>query len=228
MRIILIPIFLSLFFTSLIAQDTMVVLGKNFQFEDGIYFSLEDFQNNQPSLTWEEVEAVVYSNPQNFMTQVQYIKNGKTEDANFLDLGKIWGLSLGGIPYIRLEKEEVDKTMTVFAGLRMRGKICYFNYEEEVTRQLEMPVYNPHNQKVFRTAIIERKQTLIHEKMLNFETGAIDDFNPQNFIRWIVDDERLVETMLEMTALELEEKLFKCLLIYVDRNEVKVNFFEQD
>lgn len=228
MRIILIPIFLSLFFTSLIAQDTMVVLGKNFQFEDGIYFSLEDFQKNQPSLTWEEVEAVVYSNPQNFMTQVQYIKDGKTEEANLLDLGKIWGLSLGGIPYIRLEKEAVDKTMTVFAGLRMRGKICYFNYEEEVTRQLEMPVYNPHNQKVFRTAIIERKQTLIHEKMLNFETGAIEDFNPQNFIRWIVDDERLVETMLDMTASELEEKLFKCLLIYVDRNEVKVNFFEQD
>ncbi len=223
MRIIFVPIFLSLFFTSLAAQDSIQVLTKNFQFEDGIYFSFEDFQKNQPSLTWEEVDAVIYSNPQNFMTQVQYIKNGKTEDAELLDLEKIWGLSLGGIPYIRLEKKELDKVLTVFAGLRLRGKICYFNYEKEVKRQLEMPVYNPQNQKVFRTAIIERVQTIIYEKMLHFETGAIEDFNPQNFIRWIVDDERLVETMLDMTTPEIEEKLFKCLLIYVDRNEVDIH-----
>lgn len=210
------------FVTATIAQDSTLVLSKNFQFKDGVYLSVQEFQNNQPSLTWEEVYAMVFSNPQNFMVQVQYIRRGRTDDAPFINLQEVWGICLGGIPYVRLEKGAVDKSLTVFAGLRLRGKICYFNYENEVVKELEMPVYNPGTDIVFRKATVERKQTVVHEKMLHFETGEIAPFDAAHFKAWIDDDPRLVKTLEAMSSEELKEKLFKCLLIYVDRNEVNI------
>ena len=57
---------------------------------------------------------------------------------------------------------------------------------------------------------------------MHFETGEVKDFTVENFLQWIQDDENLVETIMELSEEERQEKLFKCLLIYVDRNEVKI------
>lgn len=206
----------------LLAQAEPETLSKNFAFADGVYLSLSDFQHNSPSLVWEEIDAMVISNPQNFMAQVSYIKSGQGPEAPLLDLEHVWGICLGGIPYIQLEKGAVKKSLPVFAGMRLRGKICYFNYEDEELRALDMPVYNPANQQVFRRVTIERKQTVVHEKLLDFETGEVIDFTIDNFREWIKDDQRLVETLAAMKEEEIQEKLFKCLLIYVDRNEVMI------
>lgn len=208
--------------TDLLAQEGPEILTKNFAFTDGIYLSFADFQHNRPSLTWEEVDAMVVSNPQNFMAQVAHIKRGREADAPLLDLEEVWGICLGGIPYIQLEKGAVKKSLAVFAGMRLRGKICYFNYEKEEMRALDMPVYNPANRQVFRRMTIERKQTVLHEKLLDFETGEVVNFTIDNFREWIKDDQRLLETLAKMTEQEIEERLFKCLLIYVDRNEVEL------
>jgi len=218
---LLIQCFCCLFWINANAQDTVVV-SKNFLFNDGIYLTLESFQQNQPDLHWDSVKTNIFTNPQTFLTQIEFIKlRNQTENKN-LDLENIWGISLAGIPYIRLDKKAVKKDLTVFAGLQLRGKICYFTYEDYVTKKILMPVYNPVTGRPYRVAEIERESLERYKKIMRFDTGEIVDFNPENVRLWTADDQQLIRSMNELSAPALEERLFKILLIYDDRNKVQI------
>ena len=213
----------------LIAQGDMVYLSKNFKFQDGIFVSFEDFKNNKPTYEWKEVLAGVHSNPQNFLAQmyglkVEMVEVSEEKEIQYrnVDLESIWGICLDGIPYIRLSREELKKENVVFAGMKLRGKICYYEYEEFVIEKKEMSAYNPVTGYPFRTKDVDVKVKLIHQNMLHFETGETAVFSKENFKEWIKDDKRLYETVSELSTQEVEDKLFKCLLIYDDRNLVKV------
>ncbi|MDG1432992.1 MAG: hypothetical protein P8M17_11270 [Saprospiraceae bacterium] len=213
----------------LIAQGDMVYLSKNFKFQDGIFLSFEDFKNNKPTYKWKEVLAGVHSNPQNFLAQmyglkVEMVEVSEEKEIQYrnVDLESIWGICLDGIPYIRLSREELKKENVVFAGMKLRGKICYYEYEEFVIEKKEMSAYNPVTGYPFRTKDVDVKVKLIHQNMLHFETGETAVFSKENFKEWIKDDKRLYETVSELSTQEVEDKLFKCLLIYDDRNLVKV------
>lgn len=203
------------------STDTLVLLGKNFHFQDGIYTNYEAFRNNRPDAKWEEVKAEVYTNPQNFSTQLGTIE-WKDSSRFELQADSLWGVCLGGIPYIRLPYRPMDKPMTVFAGLQLRGNICYFSFEDEVKRKIPMPVYNPLTGKPYQVGYVERVQRITYEKLLRFESGQIVDFTYDNFREWISDDPKLLNTVNELSEAEIYQKLFKCLLIYDDRNPVKV------
>lgn len=211
------------------AQSDTVYLSKNFKFQDGIFMNFEDFRNNTPTYEWKEVLAGVHSNPQNFLAQMYGLKIKKTEakegeesEYGNIDLESIWGICLDGIPYIRLSREELNKENIVFAGMKLRGKICYYEYEEFVIQKKEMSAYNPVTGYPFRTKDVDVKVKLIHQNMLHFETGETAIFSKDNFKEWIKDDQKLYQTVNDLSAQEIDEKLFKCLLIYVDRNLVKV------
>jgi len=226
MRILFLIIGFLFFSNALQGQsDSIVYLSKNFKFHDGVFMTFDDFKNNTPTYSWDEVEAGLFSNPQNFMAQMHYLKTPRTEDANLeeIDLEKVWGICLDGIPYVRLEKEILNKENTIFAGLKLRGKICYFEYEEYVMKKIPMSAYNPVTGKPFRTMSVERKVQIIHKNMLHFETGEIAKFSAKNFSKWIKDDKKLYKTVSELNPEEANQKLFKCLLIYDDRNLVKVS-----
>jgi len=204
-------------------------LSKNFKFQDGIFLSFEDFKNNKPTYKWKEVLAGVHSNPQNFLAQmyglkVEMVEVSEEKEIQYrnVDLESIWGICLDGIPYIRLSREELNKENVVFAGMKLRGKICYYEYEEFVIEKKEMSAYNPVTGYPFRTKDVDVKVKLIHQNMLHFETGETAVFSKENFKEWIKDDKRLYETVSELSTQEVEDKLFKCLLIYDDRNLVKV------
>ena len=66
------------------------------------------------------------------------------------------------------------------------------------------------------------EETIVHERMLNFENGTTQVFNIDNFLEWIKDDQQLWSTLSEMPTEEVNEKLFKSLLIYDDRHSVFV------
>lgn len=226
MRILLISILCLIFTNVLTAQgDSIVYLSKNFKFKDGVFLNFEDFKNNTPTYEWKEVEAGLFSNPQNFMAQMHFLKIKPNDNSSEkeIDLEEIWGISIDGIPYVRLEKEILNKENTIFAGLKLRGKICYFEYEEYVMRRIPMSAYNPVTGKPFRTMKVNRKVKVIHKNMLHFETGEMAVFSAENFSKWIQDDKKLLETVKDLKPQEVKDKLFKCLLIYDDRNLVKVS-----
>jgi hypothetical protein len=198
-------------------QDTVLV-SKNFKFNDGIYLSFEAFQNNKPDLQWEEVVSEVFINGDSFLSKTEkfVLKTGEE-----IPLVNVWGFSFSGIPYIRIWN---DQGFATFTALRVRGKLCYFTYKEEISEWVEISAYNPVNGRPFRTGKVERKQQVKREKMLYFESGKIEDFNTPNFLKIVkVEDLQLWEALAGLNQAEAQGKLFKCLLIYDDRHEVFTN-----
>lgn len=201
---------------SLLAQQNGNLITKNFKFNDGIYLTLQDFQKNKPNLTWNQVSSTLASSDEGFIVQVESIKTAE----QVLDLEQVWGIAIKGMPYIRLPKGEVTNAATIFAGMRVRGKICYFSYDAVIKEMQEIKAYNPLTGRPFRTAKLPVEKDVKREKILDFNSGQIMDFNKVNFLSWIEDDRQLWNTVRDFTNEEAQEKLFKCLLIYVDRNEV--------
>ncbi len=191
------------------------LLTKNFKFEDGVYLTFEALQQNAPELAWDSVKTNLVTNPQTFITQIEYIIHQKDS----IDLASIWGISLGGIPYILVPNVKKGG-LYQFAGLRVRGKICYFDYSIREAKAMEMKAYNPLTGVAFRQGTIEREEERLYQKILHFETGEIRPLNKQNVLRWIKDDPALSESVLELDQEQVIQKLFKCLLIYDDRQEI--------
>ena len=95
-------------------------MTKNFAFADGVYLSFAEFQENRPSYRWTDLKSSLFTNPQTFLTQIEFLKL-KEEGNRPVPLDSVWGLCLGGIPYVRLPQGAVDKELPTFAGLQVRG-----------------------------------------------------------------------------------------------------------
>ena len=208
------------FFAGLSGQEPVAVT-KNFAFADGVYLSFAEFQENRPSYRWTDLKSSLFTNPQTFLTQIEFLKL-KEEGNRPVPLDSVWGLCLGGIPYVRLPQGAVDKELPTFAVLQVRGKICYFVFSRPELRRIPMSAYNPLTGRPFRSGLVDRWEEVEHPMMLHFQTGEVARLTVDNFLQWIDDDERLQETVRELEAGEAQEKLFKCLLIYDDRNPVFV------
>ena len=122
------------------AQTDSVLVTKNFKFNDGVYRTFSDWRNNSPNWSWDSLNVVSATNPNTFLTQVEYIRFA---DGRPMHLDSIWGLVISGIPYVRLPKGAVTKPLTSFAGLRVRGLIGYYNYEVVEEEMVEIQAYNP-------------------------------------------------------------------------------------
>ena len=106
--------------------------------------------------------------------------------------------------------------MTNFAALKVRGKICYFEYEDFEEVQVPMPVYNPVTGRPYQVALVSRKVDVYYEKIMDFETGRIEDLTVENLKKWVGHDAQL-SNALESLGEDADEKLFKCILIYIIR-----------
>lgn len=194
----------------------MVLLTKNFKFKDGVYYSHTDLQMNSPSLSWDSLYSRLHTNPQNLTTLVDTIAHRSA-----LPLKKIWGFSLGGIPYVNLNQRN-KAGLQKYAGLRVRGNICFFSSSETYKEPQMITAYNPRTGVPFRQGEVMTNKVKEKRYMLSFETGAITDFTASNFVEWIQEDAQMIKTVKNLNDEEREEKLFKCLLIYDDRNPVYV------
>lgn len=210
-----------LFLTSNIgAQANEQALSMSYKFKDGIYLSYESWKNDMPDYEWEEVNTRLASNPKTFIAQVEYIY--LKEDKEALLIEKVWGICLAGVPYIRLDASETAYSATAFAGLKARGKINYFSYRKEIEEKVVIKAYNPLTRKPFRKGEVPTIKEVVIEKMFLFDDGKVVDFNYVNLLLWIEDDAQLKESVFELSPQEIDEKLYKCLLIYNDRNKVNI------
>lgn len=209
--------FLGFWLASSQGQDS-IWLSKNFRFADGLYFNLKELQQNSPRHALSDVDVLHFTNPQTSLTQVGGIslKSKKTP----LPLDSVWAVVLDGVPSIRVPAEEIHRELPTFAALKLRGKICYFTYPDWRMKKVRVAAYNPLTGMPFRQGTVLREEEVIVERMMRFETGEVADFNVDNLMAWINDDPVLMETLQELPQTEQHEKLFKCLLIYVDRNYV--------
>jgi hypothetical protein len=201
------------------AQDSLVV-DNQMEFADGLYLSPESFRQNRPDLSWEAVGGDLFINPE---TEIARLRLSGVRDSIPAGLEKtedLWGFTYRGTPYIRIPKENPND-LPRFAMIRVRGKICYFTYEVKEKKEVLIKAYNPMTGQPFRQGTVETEETVRLKHIFQFETGEPARFSLSNFRAWIQDDERLLKTIDDLSEKEAEEKLFKCLLIYNDRNLVK-------
>jgi hypothetical protein len=200
------------------AQTREKLITKNFKFENGIYATFSDWQRNKPTYRWDSIETTFAVNPVTFLMQMEVLRVKKT--GKIAEVDSIWGVVVDGIPYVRLPKKEITKPTTCFAGFVLRGSICYFQYETSVQTQVPITAYIPETGEAFMTRNVSNKTPVIKEKLMNYETGEIIDLTLNNFKKLITNDKDLLTTVNDLKPNEIKEKLFKCILIYNDRNPV--------
>jgi hypothetical protein len=200
------------------AQKKEDIITKNFKFENGIYARFSDFQRNKPTYRWDSIETTFAVNPVTFLMQMEALRFKK--NLKMVEIDSIWGVVVDGIPYIRLPKKEITKPTACFAGFVLRGAICYFQYETSVQTQVPITAYIPETGEAFMTRNVSNKTPIVKEKLMRYETGEIVDLTLNNFKKCIADDKDLLVTVNELKPNEVKDKLFKCILIYNDRNPV--------
>ena len=224
-----IPLFRSLLFGTLVILYTSIftfaqpILTQNLQFKSGVYLTYEDFQTNQPSYSGEEIKAAYFQNPQSEEIKVEYIRLIATDA--YLSIDSIWGIGIKGIPYVRVALEQSTGGLQTFAKMEVRGNICYYFYNDKEEKMIPFAAYNPLTGKPFRKATIRREVAVLKEKMLRFETGEVVDFTYTNVLTWIKEEEELVQALQSLGPKESEKSLFKTLLLYDDRNEVRLKSY---
>jgi hypothetical protein len=196
------------------------LISKNFKFKDGVYYQFEHLQRNQPNVLWDSLDARLATNPQSLQMYIEVLKHKRTHDS--INLNNVWGVVIDGIPYARLPNESQKKSATVFSGMVLRGKLCYFQYDETEERQVPITAYIPQTGQAYMTKNIVQKKDVVREKLVKFETGEVVDFTLFNFKQLIKEDADLLSTVNALKPKEVKEKLFKCLLIFNDRNPVFV------
>ncbi len=201
-------------------QETQEVVTKNYKFNDGVYYSFSDFQKNSPVLQWDEMQGNVFSNPEAFTVKAEILKIKSMESGEENLLDSIWGFAIGGIPYIKIEQAK-ELPLTLFAGMRVRGKLCYFTYEVREEKEIVFSAYNPVTYQPFRSSTEKRNMKIKKEKILLFETGKVMDYTYENMAMLLQDDPTILRALNQIEDWEFEEKMFKCLLIYNDRHDVK-------
>lgn len=202
---------------SLIAQDS-IRLDQDFRFENGIYYSIQSLQKNKADI---RENALVLEFEENKKRRNLHLESA-TQSGGEIPNEDIWAIVHKGKPYVRLINEtsynlpEVNNT--VFVEVQIRAKIAYIPFQTYWVTEQKMPVYNPENGQIIKTYIDRHEEPVTLRQILNFETGEIKAFTKDNFLNWISDDQRLIETIENLNDEEAQQKLFKCLLIYNDRN----------
>lgn len=212
-------------FTTLILFQTIYIIAQpiltqTLKFQSGVFLSYEDFQGNQPSYKGNEIKAAYFHNPQTEEIKVEYIRL-KAEET-YLNLDSIWGISIKGIPYVRVAINKPIKGLQTFAKMEVRGNICYYFYNDIEKKKIPFSAYNPFTQRPYRTAVLEREVPVVREKILRFETGLVTDFTYDNVLTWIQDEPELVQALKSLGVKQAEKGLFKTLLLYDDRHEVRL------
>jgi hypothetical protein len=157
------------------------------------------------------------------LTQDENVLIFKAESQKKIDslIGtQIWGLCVNQIPYIRTI--DVLEGRPYFVKLHLIGKISYFYYKAFREKELTMFVHNPYTGEKIGQKNITNRDLVFIQRMLNFQSGETIDFTFENVQKWTKEDTGLAKSLKEMKANEKEEKLFKTLLIYNDRNPVTI------
>ncbi len=200
---------------NLIAQDK-----KTIAFKDGVYQSHQDLAKNQPSYSLSKIPYLDYRLDKE--SNLLFLADRSTAmlpDSEIKSMDNIWGICIKGKPYMKIKPAE-NSTEVYFVRYYVLGKICYLYYPVFVDKQVEMYVYNPYTGNRVGAKTITNREKILVKKLMVFETGELLDYNKENFMELIKDDKRLYGTLEGLTEIELEEKMFKSLKIYNDRNPI--------
>lgn len=209
------------FFVSLQAQPTAadsLLVDVNFRFTDGLYADAEALRTNQPSVAFKVLAGNLVLQEEEYLLKVESLYPKGRADLP-IDLQQVSFICVNGLPYIRAYVD-TTRNFTVYAGLRVRGRLCYFAYEQNQPDTVLIKAYNPMTGRPFRQQNVIREKPHLTERILVLATGEISPYDRVNMIRLMADDKALTKTIESLSIQEAEERLQRTLLIYDDRHPI--------
>ncbi len=187
-------------------------LNGDFRFENGFYSTHKQLISNQPSVKPDSTRFEILASGQtgNLFAALMTAQDSTT----FFD----------GIQYIvengrvYINASENLNGLNRFVLLSVLGRIAMFEKDFEYREMIDVKAYNPLNGQPFREGQVEKKTRKTIPFLLIFETGEILPFNYDYFLASITGDELLVNQVKQIDQEDRAMKLYKCLLIYNDRN----------
>jgi hypothetical protein len=209
------------FFIGLQAQTTAndsLLVDVNFRFTDGVYENAEALRTNQPSVAFKFLAGNLVLQEEEFLLKVETLFPKGRPDLP-MELQQVDFICVNGLPYIRAYVDTI-RNFTVYSGLRVRGRLCYFAYEQNQPDTVLIKAYNPRTGKPFRQQNVIREKNRLTERILVLATGEISPFDRVNLLRLMATDVALTKTLESLTVKEAEERLQRTLLIYDDRHPI--------
>ncbi len=211
-------IFIFFFFTcfSLLAnaQDS-TRLNQKFKFKDGFYNTLAELRQNKPSAALTDFKGNIVNKSSENLAQLTPSENTQT-----VDIQRVWGVVLNGVPYLRYQTDTTKKQSSDFQAIQILGKLCYFSYSTDEIKTIPMPVYDPIGGKLLYTGKVKNKERATFRKVFNIMDGNIVDLNIESLKRLTADDKKLQKSVADLNANDPLQRLLKTLQIYNDRNAV--------
>ncbi|MCB0633260.1 MAG: hypothetical protein R2824_05630 [Saprospiraceae bacterium] len=208
---------------SAFSQAAANFLNRDYKFQDGLYLTYSAFQSDTPDHPIGQLEGRLVTNDETGLTKSDYLAFKRDSSAVEIDLTRVWGICLDGVPYIRLTGKGEEAGFATFAKLKVRGAICYFTFETDEPKYVEVKAYNPLNGKPFRRAKVRNMERVDNKMMLRFDTGEVRIFNRDNLLAWVQEDAQLTQAIREIGSDKEEEQLYRSILIYDDRHPVYIN-----
>jgi hypothetical protein len=197
-------------------NDSLQAVDVNYQFVDGVYTSIEALKTNVPSFSLANISGSLVLQEEEYLLKVEELYPRGRADL-LLELQKFKVICVNGLPYVQAFVEE-ERNYTVYAGLRVRGRLCYYSYEQNYRDTVLIRAYNPVTGRPFRQQNIVRDQAQLHEKVMDLSTGIVYDFNLENMLTLLASDKPLVGSLIKLSPAEAYARLQKCLLIFDDRH----------
>jgi len=212
---------LCLFFcfeTTLLAQTKLdsLPLDKDFQFTNGLYTDVAELRTNRPKVLLETLGGSLVFMENSVLLKIEELHPKGYPNSTY-DLNTIEVIVYQGLPFFRIDQDST-RGFTVYAGLRVRGRLSYFSYEQSYTDSVLISAYNPATGKPFRQQKMARDQVTQMRKVVNLATGERCDFELDNMYHLLADDPSLIKTLRAMPLEEARQKIERFLLIYDDRN----------
>jgi hypothetical protein len=191
-----------------------VKLTAKFRFRDGVYATARDWRNNEPTFQDDLLlkDAIYTSGSLDFV---------KTPDPK---VATAFAIVKDGVIYIHHnDTDSLRSTKANFVKLQIQGKLCYFSLTRREDKKVPMNVYDPSNGAYVYTGYVINRETNVYRYFFSFKTGEIFILNTENLSRQAADDKKVVATIADFKADDdLQQRLFKTLLVYNDRNTVFV------
>ena len=200
------------------AQSDSSLVDINFKFVDGLYQDTEQLRSNRPDMRFNTLAGNLILQEENYLLKVEGLYPQGRPDLP-LDLEKYEFMVVNGLPYIRAYRDG-KRQFTVYSGLRVRGRLCYYAYAQNQPDTILIKAYNPVTGQPFRQQNVVREREQLVEKVLNLANGEITDYNLENLLELFAEDQALVKSLTSLSPAEAETRLQRCLLIYDDRHPI--------
>ncbi len=201
---------------SLVAQEQATFFNGDYHCAEGIYLTREAFIANTPDYSWEAVDGEMVQLPEDYRVQIAGM--GTNGDSTPV---QVYAISLDGFPYLYVRHDD-KLNFHEFAGLRFRGRLSYFEYDDITQRSKVMHAYNPANGQPFRTGRVSVVKPVRYRFLIDFTTGRMIPMSQTNVANLIADETDLLRAVgaIPPNDPEMLNKLRQAVKLYNDRNKL--------